>query len=78
METVIRHLAVNNVRSNGLLCGKSYKDLTITEGKVVRTPTNQSYGIIRECKSSEDFLTYSIKPAVLLVPCKECVNESPY
>jgi len=74
MDTVIRHLAVNQVRSNGLLCKKSYDDLTDLESRVVYLPFN-GYQMIREEKSSDNFTTYFIKPIVKLVPCKECLRE---
>jgi len=74
MDTVVRHLAVNQVRSNGLLCGKTYNDLTDLEARLAYTPHN-GYPMIREEKSSDNFTTYFIKPIVQLVPCKECLRE---
>jgi len=75
MDTVIRHLAVNQVRSNGLLCKRTYDELTDIETSVVYTPNCGSYGMIMEGKSTDNFTTYFLKPIVNLVPCEKCLKE---
>ena len=78
MDTVIRHLATNLIKSNGLLCGKSYQDLTDLERRVVCLPKNIGYGMLLDCKSRDNLGTYDISPPINLVICKECLNESSY
>jgi len=78
MDTVTRHLAVNRVKSNGLLCGRSYSDLTNLESRVVCLPKNSNYGILLDCKSLDLISTYDISPPINLVICKECADESSY
>jgi len=73
MDTVIRHLAINQVRSNGLICGKTYDDLTELETRVAYLPYN-GYPHITEGKSTDNFTTYFIRPIVYLKPCSECLN----
>ena len=73
MKDVIRHIAVNSVRANGLICKKTYDDLSEIEMKIVFLKKNTK-NVIYRCKSTDCFATYHVAPSVMMVPCSICLE----